>query len=178
MRIPIADAVYLLVISTLVTPVCAQNQTQTQEWSTHDDPILGISIQYPKGWEAEESPDALTLRITNGSGVPIASSIIWKGMLPGYMETSEEVMKSKMNEVRGEVEKINNINGSVVMDGKTASKVDYSRRSDSNIFRLNEYFIADKPNDTIYAVGFMTKEDNFAEYLPIFEKMVSSFKIQ
>jgi hypothetical protein len=57
------------------------------------------------------------------------------------------------------------------------SKVDYSRKVDSTIFRLNEYFIADKPNDTIYAVGFMTNEDVYAEYLPIFEKMVNSFKI-
>jgi hypothetical protein len=63
------------------------------------------------------------------------------------------------------------------MGGMTASKVDYSRNVDTNIFRLNEYFIADKPNATIYSVGFMTKEGKYTEYLPIFEKMASSFKI-
>jgi hypothetical protein len=170
-------AVILSILVIFIAPAYAQNQTQSQEWVTYDDPILEISIQHPKGWEVEESPDTLTLRITNESGDPMASSIIWTGILPGFMETNEDVMRSKMNEIRGEVEKIHSINGTVVIDGKNMSKVDYSRKVDSTIFRLNEYFIADKPNDTIYAVGFMTNEDMYAEYLPIFEKMVNSFKI-
>jgi len=31
----------------------AQNQTQTQAWSTYEDPILGVSVRYPSGWETE-----------------------------------------------------------------------------------------------------------------------------
>ena len=46
------------VLVMLIVPAYAGNQTRTQrtEWVTYDDPILGISVQYPEGWIIEESP--------------------------------------------------------------------------------------------------------------------------
>ena len=46
-------ALFLSFLVTLIVPAYAQNQTQTQAWSTYEDPILGVSVRYPSGWETE-----------------------------------------------------------------------------------------------------------------------------
>jgi hypothetical protein len=55
-------AVIPLILVVFIAPAYAQNQTQIQqtEWVTYDDPILGITVQYPKSWEPME-PRNITL---------------------------------------------------------------------------------------------------------------------
>ena len=72
------------------------DQTQ-QEWLTYEDPILGISIQYPSGWEVTEEPNTVTFRHYNETGdVVIIAAVVSEPPLEN--ETGEEVIKSLVND--------------------------------------------------------------------------------
>jgi hypothetical protein len=94
------------------------------------------------------------------------------------VETSEEFMKSVMNELRG-VEKleIHDINVTMVIDGKNTSKID-TIQGESGDFHNNDYFIVDEANDTMHRLSFITRENRYAEYQPIFDRMATSFRVQ
>lgn len=168
-------AVFLSVLVMLVVPAYSQNQTQTlqTEWVTYDDPILGISVQYPEGWIIEESPSLLTIKSNKETNV---TCII--GAEPSMAETSKEAMQSFMNTIRGYSE-INSVNSSLVIDGMPAYKVDYNAGPGPDaMMRSVSFFIADKTNSIVYSFGCIAPEIAFERHSPIFEKMISSFKIQ
>jgi PsbP-like protein len=180
--------VFLSVVVVFVAPAYAQNQTnqtqmqpQTQAWSTYDDPILGISIQHPKDWKAEEEPSTVTFRhygLDNGSESIIANAMVITEPRPEGIETSEEYMKTTMNEFRGEItSEIHDINGTMIIDGKNTTKVDYSSLDEYGDTHTNVYFMVDNANDMMYYLSFNTDENRYPQYQPIFDKMASSFKV-
>jgi hypothetical protein len=173
----ISVVVFLAVIAVFVSPTYAQNQThmQTQEWSTYDDRILGVSIQHPSGWEVEEEPNVVWLY--NGSDGEVLVSAD-----PSTFENSEEFMKDTINDLRGETDKINQIDNDVQMAGKPASKVDFTYKPDptdsSEYLHQIMYFMVDEESNTMYMIGFGISEENYTKYQPIIQRMVNSFKIQ
>jgi hypothetical protein len=179
--------VFLSVLFFFVAPAYAQNQTQNQTqtqpktWLTYDDPILGISIQHPEGWEVTEEPNTITFRHYNeynGSKNVVAIAAVMTESRPEDIETSEDFMKSLMNEFRGDMtSEIHGINGTMVIDGKSTYKVDYSSRDEDADILKNGYFMVDKVNNMMYYLSFNVKEDKYAEYQPIFDKMANSLKV-
>ena len=51
-------------------------------------------------------------------------------------------------------------------------------QSPDAMMRSVSFFIADKTDSIVYSFGCITPEIAFEQYSPIFEKMISSFKIQ
>jgi hypothetical protein len=166
--------VSLSVLIIFVSPAYAQNQTQTQ-WLTYEDPILGISIKYPSDWEVTQEPNTVIFRHYNETGKSVAiAAVILEPRLEN--ETSEELMKTLMNEFRGDrVLEIHSINSTAIIGGKPAYWVDYNLR-DTDIYQ-NDYFMVDTVNDMMYFLSFNVKEEVYAEYQPIFDKMANSFKV-
>ncbi|MGB7558194.1 MAG: hypothetical protein WBM37_06690, partial [Nitrososphaeraceae archaeon] len=97
--------VYLLVIFTLVTPVYVQgqNQTQIEEWTTYEDPILGISIQHPSEWEPIEEPNTLAFEVYENETSPLLFTDIVL-VTPSVLgvNSSAEFMNTILNALRGE----------------------------------------------------------------------------
>jgi hypothetical protein len=74
----------------------AQTNQTNQEWLTYEDPILGISIQYPKGWEPIEEPNTLLFNVYENETSPVLLTTVEVAPTLG-LNTSEDVMKSYLN---------------------------------------------------------------------------------
>lgn len=169
--------------ATISEYVDSQNQTQTLEWLTYDDPILGISVQYPKGWEIEELPSVVKFKY--GAGPDYYDVVTSITASPSYYNSSEDYMKSVMNSARGEVEKIHSISP-VSIAGLPAYKVESSFKDDPTeqyqLRHTTDYFIVDTTNKMEYYIVISLPENNYediqAKYQPAIQKMVGSFKIR
>lgn len=178
-------AVFLSVLVSFLAPAYAQNQTQTENqtqtltWSTYDDPILGISIQYLNGSDINEEPDFVSFKYAQGAYYEF--NVAAKTSQNPY-EGSQDMMRFNMNALRGDVAEINSIENTTLA-GKPAYKVDYSYKHDDTIIdpqllRAIAYYMTDKENQTNYLIMFRIGEENYNSYQPIIQKMVDSFKIQ
>lgn len=168
-----------IILAVIPTNVYAQNQPNPQPekyWSTYEDPILSIKVQYPKGWEVEETPNDVNIDLHEDSHPIIFFTI---GVTPTHPETdtSEKLMKLAMNTFRGSIEKTNEINDAVFVDNKPAYKVDYDRKHEDGIkpSRTIAYFLVTQ--DLTYTLSFIVMSDKYEEYNPIMQKMVNSFEI-
>jgi len=172
-------AVILSALVVFVAPAYAQNQTQTRtpiEWTTYEDPILGISIEYPKGWVTSEEPNVLnfeggqTIPLDNGTEV-LLTCFIWVG--PSQDESSKASIQDYLNSRRGEIEVIST-NGSLVIDGIPAYKAYYNN---SNSDPTVDYDVVDSANSMKYSLSCRSDQTVFNQYAPIFEKMAKSLNI-
>jgi hypothetical protein len=129
--------------------------------------VLGISIEYPEGWEVEEMPSGLVFRNFT------QFCLIWGE--PSTVGASKEAMQSFMNSKRGEIE-VNGFNGSLVIDGISSYKIDFSDKKEP-INRTAMYFIVDTTNNWYYSISCVAFETDFERYSPVFEKVANSFSI-
>jgi hypothetical protein len=160
--------------------VYAQYQTQTQGWSTYDDPILGISIQYPKGWEPTEAPNMLSFEACeNETGLVVDATV---GITPGPtmgLNTSEDVMKDNLNALRSSISEIYELNNKAKIGGITepVSKSVHTFTNDEGevIGRTIAYYVVS--DDKAYSISFITRPTGYEKFIPTIQKMVDSFKI-
>jgi hypothetical protein len=173
-------AVILSVLVIFVAPAFAQNQTQPQTptWSTYDDPILGISIQYLNGSDIEEEPDLVSFKYGLGAYYEFNTAIVTG---QSYYNDSQEMMRSNMNSMRGDVAKINSIENSTLA-GKPAYKVDFTSKpdpgtTDPQLLRAINYYMADTENMMGYNIIFRVGEEDYNSYQPIIQRMANSFRV-
>lgn len=149
------------------------NQT---EWSTYDDQILGISIQYPKGWEVQEEPDTVSFRYGWNEEIRnynVSVAVLVKPVSP--FESAKGLMEDTMNKLRGQME-IHSIEDNITLAGKPAYRVDVS--GDLALSRGIYYFMADEENYTGYGVMCLMMEKDYANYKPMCHKMADSLRIK
>ena len=175
----IITVIYLMFSVMILTEVYAQNQPKHQPekyWSTYEDQILGIKVQYPKGWEVEEIPNAVNIDLRNESKPVVFSTVAVNQVYPNT-DTSEKLMKIAMNMFRGDILKINSIDDTVTLDNKPAYKADYTRKYEdgTEAGRTIIYFLVNQ--DATYIISFIVMADKYEEYYPIIQKMVDSFEI-
>ncbi|MGA6923358.1 MAG: PsbP-related protein [Nitrososphaeraceae archaeon] len=173
-------AVFLSALVMLVVPAYAQNQTQSQsqEWLTYDDPILGISVQYPKSWEPIEEPGALSFKVFDNESKPSIFTTIGVSPSLEIADTNEKLMKGNLNELRGEISKIQELNNATEVNGEPAAKAVYITKDETgnDNGRTIAYFMV-RP-DKSYFFSFITQPTDYDKHLPTIQKMVNSFKIQ
>jgi hypothetical protein len=165
-------AITIFTLPLLLTNTYAQHQPQLQPekyWSTYEDQILGIKIQYPKGWEVEEEPNSVGFNLYYNESKPLVfTGVDIMQSLPEDIDTSEKLMKSVMNLVRGDMlKKINTIDNSVTMDNKPAYKADFITNLEDGTEDAHSifYFLVDQ--DVAYTVSFVTSPEYYPEHYHI-----------
>jgi hypothetical protein len=183
-------AVFLPILIISVAPACAQNQTQTetQGWSTYEDPILGIQFEHPSQWYEEQRENTIkynfigdslnrTEEVRPGIFENFATVSYLLPPLPEGMNTLDIFMKQMMNELRTDVTQNINVNrtSTVGIDDLPAYKVEYSNGIISKNIR---YFVIDNSTGTGYMISLVADNKRLNEFLPSFERLVESFKIE
>lgn len=176
--IPVILSVLVIFVAPAYAQNQTQNQTQTPTWSTYDDPILGISIQYLNGSDIEEEPDVVSFKYGLGEYYEFNTAIVTG---QSYYNDSQEMMRSNMNLMRGDVAKINSIENTTLA-GKPAYKVDFTSKPDPDItgpqlLRAINYYMVDTENMMGYNIIFRVGEEDYNSYQPIIQRMANSFKV-
>ena len=173
----VRSSIFVAVV-VLVMPALAQNQNQTQQnWSTYEDPILGISIEYPSSWKIEEEPNTVSFKLYENESKPlIFSSVVAMRSLPG-IDTNEEFMKSDVNTLRNSISKIYEIDNAATIGGKPASKIVFDVKLGIGKYKdhIIGYYMVYR--EMLYYIAFHIVIDNYTKYIPTIQKMVDSFKI-
>ena len=175
--------VYLLVMFTLVTPVNVQgqNQTQIEEWTTYEDPILGISIQHPSEWEPIEDPNALAFEVYENETSPLLFTDIVL-VTPSVLgvNSSAEFMNTILNALRGETSDIYEIDNEARIKGiiEPISKAVFTTKNeDGKVIGRSVTFTIVSDDDKAYKIAFITKPTGYEKFIPTIQKMIDSFKI-
>jgi hypothetical protein len=101
---------------------------QQQNWSSYEDPILGISIDYPAWYEVEERENHVKFySFGSNQDADTFMGLIVLEPLPENIDTNENFMQYRMKESRGSIDKIHEMNGNITLAGKPAYKLDSSR---------------------------------------------------
>jgi hypothetical protein len=177
--------VFLSVFVVFVAPAYAQNQTnqtqmqpQTYTWSTYEDPILGISIQYLNGSDINEEPDTVSFKYGLGAYYEFNTAVLTG---QSYYKDSQEMMRDNMNAMRGDVAKINTIENTTLA-GKPAYKVDFTSKpdpdtTDPQLLRAINYYMVDTENMTDATIIFRVGEEDYDSYQPVIQRMADSFTV-
>ena len=156
---------------------------QQQNWSSYEDPILGISIDYPAWYEVQERENNVKFYpfgFGQDTGTFMGLTVI--DPLPENVDTNEKFMKSTMKEFRGSIDQIHEMNGNTTLAGKSAYKsdsslegIDYVNGSRLEGSHRTDYFIV---NNGIGYYLFMNIDPNsYPEHSSVFRRMVGSLKI-
>jgi hypothetical protein len=156
---------------------------QQQNWSSYEDPILGL-IDYPAWYEVQERSDSVKFYPFGATleGIDTFMGLFVVDPLPENIDTNEKFMKSTMKEFRSGIDRIHEMNGNVTLAGLPAYKSDYSFEGIDyvNGSRLEghhrtDYFLVD--NGIGYYLFMDTDPNSYPEHSNIFKKMVGSFRI-
>jgi PsbP-like protein len=172
-------AVIISILAIFIAPAYGQNQTQSQsqEWVTYEDPILGISVQHPEGWEPIAEPDTLKFEIYDNESKMSIFTTITVFPTTEHNVTNEEFMKGLLNLFRGEISKVHEVSNTTV-SGIPASKAVYLTKDDTgnDSGRIIAYVMLTP--DKSYIITFITQPTDYDKHIPTIQKMISSFKIE
>jgi hypothetical protein len=156
---------------------------QQQNWTSYEDPILAISIDYPAWYDVQERENNVKFYpfgFGQDTGTFMGLTVI--DPLPENIDTNEKFMKSTMKEFRGSIDKIHEMNSNTTLAGKPAYKLDSSLEGIDyvNGSRLEEshrtdYFIVN--NGIGYYLFMNTNSNSYPEHSSVFRRMVESLKI-
>jgi hypothetical protein len=156
---------------------------QQQNWTSYEDPILAISIDYPAWYDVQERENNVKFYpfgFGQDTGTFMGLTVI--DPLPENIDTNEKFMKSTMKEFRGSIDKIHEMNSNTTLAGKPAYKLDSSLEGIDyvNGSRLEEshrtdYFIVN--NGIGYYLFMNTDPNSYPEHSSVFRRMVESLKI-
>lgn len=100
--------------------------------------------------------------------------------LPEEMNTLDKFMRQMMNELRSDFTQNISVNrtSTIGVDNIPAYRVEYDDVLDDTIsFKNIRYFATDNSTGTGYLISLHTEMDRLHEDLPLFERLVESFKI-
>jgi hypothetical protein len=169
---------------------------QQQNYSTYEDPILGIQFEYPAWWEIRQDKDMISFDIIGDPTDPmyynttktlarynIANIQYFLPSLLKEMNTIERFMRQMMIELKspyglGTQNTSVNRTATIGFDNISAYKAE-SEDVFSDEIRIKNirYFTIDNSTGTGYMISLNTNMDKLQEDAPLFERMVESFKI-
>jgi PsbP-like protein len=177
------------------SPPLASNTNTTSNFLTYNNPILGIQIQYPSDWSVIENsynPEAENNTIVGFFAQSKTSSEL--GNISGvsgsfvpyldiYVFDSKNISFDKI--IDATVNKFRNNENFVINESKPfAVKGNHPAHmlvydaivGGDEFFRKMQVYVMS--GDNIYLISFTSQEALFSNYLPLVQKMVSSFEIQ
>jgi eukaryotic-like serine/threonine-protein kinase len=171
------------------------NTTATSNFLTYNNPILGIQIQYPSNWSVTENtynPEAENNTIVGFFAQSKTSSEL--GNISGvsgsfvpyldiYVFDSKNMSLDKI--IDATVNKFRNNENFVINESKpfavTGNHPAHMLVYDAIVggdefFRKMQVYVMS--GDKIYLISFTSQQALFSNYIPIVQKMVSSFEIK
>lgn len=175
-------------LSTIALIAYMMSATAKEEPAKEETPIQqehyvnaekGFGIDYPSNWKKSDIPQLdliLFAPSTNENGFPHASMNIVSEKVGSevtleqfYKESADNLQKA-LKEVQVQKTGSSNING-------TPSKwLLYTHNMQGVTFRVIQYFVV--ANGSIYLITFSAADEAFDRYLPTFEEILRSFKVQ
>jgi hypothetical protein len=142
-------------------------QLSQYQWLTYDDPILQFSIEHPSTWEIVQYEDMISFLI------PDTYYTLSVETEPLLTLDHSDYARDTLNEIRGRVKmEVIGINETSI-NGHPATMAQY--HSGGNSTFLGYFMVTD--DHTGYQVSYATDDDQFSRYMPIIDRMVSTFKI-
>jgi hypothetical protein len=183
-------------LSSLPPPPLASNtNTTTSNFLTYNNPILGIQIQYPSDWSVIENsynPEAENNTIVGFFAQSKTSSELGNisgvsGSFVPYLDiyvfdsknmSLDKIIDATVNKFRNnENFVINESKPFAVKDNHPAHMLVYDALvGGDEFFRKMQVYVM--PGNKIYLISFTSQQALFSNYLPIVQKMVSSFEIK
>ena len=160
-------------------------QQQQQNWSTYEDPILGIQFEHPAWWEKRQTEDSIKFYPLGtgryGNYEVFANILVFLPPLDPEMNTTNKLMRQVMSEIRTSSTQDIKVNrtSTIGADNIPAYRVDSETVIEGIPYHTKriDYFSIDNGPGTGYVISLNTEIGRFQEDVPLFEKMVESFKI-
>jgi eukaryotic-like serine/threonine-protein kinase len=177
------------------SPPLASNTNTTSNFLTYNNPILGIQIQYPSDWSVIENsynPEAENNTIVgffaqsktsselgnisgvSGSFVPYLDIYVFDSKNMSF----DKIIDATVNKFRNNENFVINESKPFAVKGNHPAHMlvyDAIVGGDEFFRKIQVYVMSD---DKIYLISFTSQEALFSNYLPLVQKMVSSFEIQ
>jgi hypothetical protein len=157
---------------------------QQQNWSTQDDPILGIQFNHPSWWDKIDLTSKNSIEFYDNPSTHASVNYILPP-LPEEMNTLDKFMRQEMTLLRPPDAQNLSVNKSstIGVDDIPAYKVEseetlggVATMEDLHVRNIH-YLAIDNKTGTGYMISFDTSSKNPQEEVPLFERMVESFKI-
>jgi hypothetical protein len=187
-------------ISNTLTEIEQRNQQERvnrflvqgqQNWSTYEDPILGIQFEHPSWWRERPGEDLIKfyhlpdpdneLRMLN---YDVFTNVhYFLPPLSEEMNTLDKFMRQMMSELRSDSTQNISVNrtATIGVDDIPAYRVEYEDIFEDIVdplhFKTIRYFSIDNRTGTGYMISLHTEMERLQEDVPLFERLVESFKI-
>jgi hypothetical protein len=163
------------IVSEQPTTETTSKKPQTTGFLSYRNPALGITIQYPVGWQLEEDENKITF-VQQKDIVSLETNI------ENNIDTSlSEYVNTRLKELREQRQDFNLIESTpTTISGNPAHKVAYTfvKEDGPRAGEINKVFrIWSINNNKLYTIAYVAEEDRFSEYLPKVEKTIDSFRI-
>jgi len=139
----------------------------------------GFSLDYPSNWKKSDIPQLdfiLFAPSTQANGFPHASMNVVSEKV-GSEVTLEQFYKESADNLQKALKEVSvQKNGSIDLNGVPAKWLLYTHNMQGVTFRVIQYFAV--ANESIYLITFSAANDAFDSYLPAFEEILHSFKLQ
>jgi predicted Zn-dependent protease len=144
------------------------------QFKTYSDPILGISIDYPDGWEVNSEQDGVVFH--NPNNTFLLGKIIEFVVTVNDVDTSlDEYVRQSLSEDREFDLAIISTDETTISGNNTAQEVLYTLGQEDKS-KVMAFITLN--NDIGYTVSFyVTPETDFQNYIPIMQTMIDSFRI-
>ena len=177
------------------SPSSASNTNTTSNFLTYNNPILGIQIQYPSNWSVTENtynPEAENNTIVGFFAQSKTSSELGNisgvsGSFVPYLDiyvfdsknmSLDKIIDATVNKFRNnENFVINESKPSTVKGNHPAHMLVYDAIVGGDEF-FRKMQVYSMFGSKIYLLSFTSQHALFSNYIPIVQKMVSSFEIQ
>lgn len=139
----------------------------------------GYALDYPADWKKSDIPQLdliLFAPSTQANGYPHASMNIVSEKV-GSDVTLDQFYKESAANLQAALKEVNvQKSGSSVVNGISTKWMIYTHTMQGVTFRVIQYFVV--ANGSIYLITFSVANDAFDSYLPAFEEILRSFKLQ
>jgi hypothetical protein len=167
-------------------------QPASQGLLTYNDPLLGISIQYPSDWSSRQyaytpnvnntlvgfySPSKTASELGNISGVsgnfvPYLDIFVF----PSKNVSLDEIVKGRINKINGSSNFVINESKPISLKGnQPAYIIIYTSMAQGEHFKKMQVYTPSYNN--IYLITFTAQDALFSNYLQTVWKMINSFEI-
>jgi hypothetical protein len=144
-------------------------QPSQYQWLTYDDPILQFSIGYPSNWTVSQGEDTASFEISDTNE---EFNVLTE---PFLSLDPSEYAREKLNEQRKYGLEIIGLNETSI-NRQPAAQAQYRISTlPSETMALSYFMVTD--DYTGYRLLYAVDDDEFSRYLPIIERMVSTFRI-
>ncbi len=166
-----------LIIILLILPFAVPAQT-TAAYKTFSDPKKGLSIQYPANWESRKIKGTVffLIRPKEEAGQKFAENVNLMIDPPDDLSLLEygDVARDKLKK---QLPNYQELKWDVVkLGGRDYFRLFYTFTY--NNLNMHDVYYVTVYKDQSYSFSCSAIETTFAKYAPVFEKMITSFKVK